>query len=110
MPRVCRLAAAAAVAVLAVVMSAGPALAGGGPPVGPVQINAIGHPGLCWQAGGNGSAITLERCDPALADQQWSLTGAGVVMNGNGYCLEARTGQPASRSPAAPDGPAWSAP
>lgn len=63
--------------------------------MGPAQINALGHPHLCWEAGGNGSAITLERCDPAVQGQQWSLTGDGVVMNGNGYCLEARTGQPA---------------
>jgi hypothetical protein len=54
-----------------------------------VQINPVGHPRLCWQAGGNGSGVTLERCDPAVAGQQWSLTGNGVVMNGNGYCLEA---------------------
>ena len=46
-------------------------------------------PRLCWQAGGNGSGVTLERCDPALQGQQWSLTSDGVVMNGNGYCLEA---------------------
>jgi hypothetical protein len=54
-----------------------------------VQINPVGHPRLCWQAGGNGSGVTLERCDPAVAGQQWSLTSNGVVMNGNGYCLEA---------------------
>jgi hypothetical protein len=54
-----------------------------------VQINPVGHPRLCWQAGGNGSSVTLERCDPAVAGQQWSLTSNGVVMNGNGYCLEA---------------------
>jgi len=57
-----------------------------------VLINALGHPRLCWQAGGNGSAVTLERCDPAVQGQQWSLTGDGVVMNGNGYCLDAGTG------------------
>ena len=54
-----------------------------------MQINPVGHPRLCWQAGGNGSGVTLERCDPAVAGQQWSLTSNGVVMNGNGYCLEA---------------------
>jgi hypothetical protein len=54
-----------------------------------VQINPVGHPHLCWQAGGNGSGVTLERCDPVLQGQQWSLTSDGVVMNGNGYCLEA---------------------
>jgi hypothetical protein len=56
-----------------------------------VQINPVGHPRLCWQAGGNGSGVTLERCDPAVAGQQWSLTSNGVVMNGNSYCLEAST-------------------
>jgi hypothetical protein len=54
-----------------------------------VQINPVGHPRLCWQAGGNGSGVTLERCDPAVVGQQWSLTSNGVVMNGNGHCLEA---------------------
>jgi hypothetical protein len=29
-----------------------------------VQINPVGQPRLCWQAGGNGSGVTLERCDP----------------------------------------------
>jgi hypothetical protein len=67
-----------------------------GPPIGPVQINPVGHPRLCWQAGGNGSGVTLERCDPAVARQQWSLTSNGVVMNGNGYCLEA--GQAAAQA------------
>jgi hypothetical protein len=67
---------------------------GTAPAIGPVQINALGHPGLCWQAGGNGSAVTLERCDAAVQGQQWSLTSDGVVMNGNGYCLEAGTGLP----------------
>ncbi len=62
--------------------------------IGPAQINVLGDPGLCWQAGGNGSPITLERCDPAIQGQQWSLTGNGVMMNGNGYCLEAGTGVP----------------
>jgi len=75
-------------ALAAAVLTSGSAWAAG-PAVGPVQINPVGHPRLCWQAGGNGSGVTLERCDPAVAGQQWSLTGNGVVMNGNGYCLEA---------------------
>jgi len=88
--------AALAAAVLTFALSAGPAWAAGsvraaGPTIGPVQINPVGHPRLCWQAGGNGSGVTLERCDPAVAGQQWSLTSDGVVMNGNGYCLEAGT-------------------
>ena len=86
--------AALAAAVLTFALSAGPAWAVGsaradGPTIGPVQINPVGHPHLCWQAGGNGSGVTLERCDPVLQGQQWSLTSDGVVMNGNGYCLEA---------------------
>lgn len=86
--------AALAAAVLTFALSAGPAWAVGsaradGPTIGPVQINPVGHPRLCWQAGGNGSGVTLERCDPVLQGQQWSLTSDGVVMNGNGYCLEA---------------------
>jgi hypothetical protein len=83
--------AALAAAVLTFALSAGaagPARAAG-PAIGPVQINPVGHPRLCWQAGGNGSGVTLQRCDPALQSQQWSLTSNGVVMNGNGYCLEA---------------------
>jgi hypothetical protein len=75
-------------ALAAAILTSGPAWAAG-PTIGPVQINAVGHPRLCWQAGGNGSRVTLERCDPAVAGQQWSLTSDGVVMNGNGYCLEA---------------------
>jgi hypothetical protein len=78
----------AAAVLTSAVPTAGPAWAAG-PAIGPVQINPVGHPRLCWQAGGNGSDVMLERCDPALAGQQWSLTGNGVVMNGNGYCLEA---------------------
>ena len=80
--------AALAAAVLTVALSA-PSARAAGPTIGPVQINPVGHPRLCWQAGGNGSGVTLERCDPALQGQQWSLTSDGVVMNGNGYCLEA---------------------
>jgi hypothetical protein len=80
--------AALAAAVLTVALST-PSARADGPTIGPVQINPVGHPRLCWQAGGNGSGVTLERCDPAVAGQQWSLTSDGVVMNGNGYCLEA---------------------
>jgi hypothetical protein len=80
--------AALAAAVLTSALSV-PAARAAGPATGPVQINPVGHPRLCWQAGGNGSGVTLERCDPALQGQQWSLTSDGVVMNGNGYCLEA---------------------
>jgi hypothetical protein len=65
---------------------------GGGTNIGPAQINALGRPDLCWQANGNGGPITLESCDSAIQAQQWSLTSNGVLMNGIGYCLEARTG------------------
>jgi hypothetical protein len=68
--------------------------AAGGTTIGPLQINAIGHPRLCWQATGNGAPIVLAACDSALPTQQWSLTPNGVMMNGFGYCLEARSGQP----------------
>jgi hypothetical protein len=90
-----------AVAVLATVISGlllgggVPAFAGGGTTIGPVQINPVGHPHLCWQATGNGAPILLETCDSALQNQQWSLTPDGVVMNGIGYCLEALPGHPA---------------
>jgi len=33
----------------------GPASASGGTTVGPMQINPVGHPRLCWQATGNGA-------------------------------------------------------
>jgi hypothetical protein len=88
------------VAVLAIVVSGlllgggVPASAGGRTTIGPVQINPVGHPRLCWQATGNGDPILLETCDSALQAQQWSLTPDGVVMNGIGYCLEALPGQP----------------
>ena len=85
--------AALAAAVLTSALSA-PSARAAGPAIGPVQINPVGHPRLCWQAGGNGSGVTLERCDPALQGQQWSLTSDGVVMNGNGYCLEAGPATP----------------
>lgn len=89
-----------AVAVLAVVVpvllgGGGPASASGGTTIGPVQINPVGHPHLCWQATGNGAPILLETCDTAVEAQQWSLTPNGVLMNGIGYCLEARSGEPA---------------
>jgi hypothetical protein len=80
-------------ALVAVVFSV-PAVAGaaqGPTQLGPAQINAAGRPDLCWQAAGNGSPVTLEHCDSAVQGQQWALTG-GVLMNGNGYCLEAGTG------------------
>jgi hypothetical protein len=75
-------------------LSGTPAFASGGTTIGPVQINPVGHPHLCWQATGNGAPILLERCDPAVEAQQWSLTPDGVLMNGIGYCLEALAGQP----------------
>ena len=85
-------------AVLVIMTSAGQpgarAASSGGTTIGPVQISALGHPGLCWQAGGNGSGVTLEHCDRVLQGQQWSLTPDGVLMNGNGYCLEAVPGRP----------------
>ncbi len=85
-----------AVTVLAVLLAGGvPASASSGTTIGPVQINPVGHPHLCWQATGNGAPVLLEKCDPAIEAQQWSLTPDGVLMNGIGYCLEARAGQPA---------------
>ena len=73
----------------------GPASASDGTTIGPMQINPVGHPHLCWQATGNGAPIVLETCDSAVVAQQWSLTPDGVMMSGIGYCLEARSGQPA---------------
>jgi hypothetical protein len=83
-------------AVLVVMVSAGAlsAQASSGTTIGPVQISVLGHPRLCWEAAGNGSAVTLEHCDRMLQGQQWSLTPDGVLMNGNGYCLEAIPGGP----------------
>jgi hypothetical protein len=86
-------------AVLALIQLGGPASAAamsaaGGTTIGPFQINAIGHPDLCWESTGNGSPVALAACDSAIQDQQWSLTPDGVLMNGIGYCLEALTGQP----------------
>jgi hypothetical protein len=81
--------------VLAVLLAGGgPASASSGTTIGPVQINPVGHQHLCWQATGNGAPVLLETCDPAVEAQQWSLTPDGVLMNGIGYCLEARSGQP----------------
>jgi hypothetical protein len=88
-------AAAAAATVLAGILLAitaggtSPARAATAATIGPAQISALGHPGLCWQAWGNGSPVTLQKCDAASQGQQWSLTLDGVMMNGNGYCLEA---------------------
>ena len=76
------------------VSTAGLGSTAGGTTIGPVQISALGHPSLCWEAGGNGSGVTLEHCDRVLQGQQWSLTPDGVLMNGNGYCLEAVPGRP----------------
>lgn len=79
-------------AALTIVAAAGIAHASagqpGGPPVGPAPVSPLGHPGLCWQAEGNGSAVTLEACDTAIQGQLWTFTGNGIVMNGNGYCLQ----------------------
>ena len=73
----------------AITPGAGPASAATASTIGPAQISALGHPGLCWQAWGNGSPVTLAKCDATSQGQQWSLTLDGVLMNGNGYCLEA---------------------
>ncbi len=105
MPGVRRLRAVATAGVLVAVtfgiwsgVRSAVAWAGSAPTIGPVQISALGRPGLCWEAGGNGSAVTLEHCDAAVQGQQWSLTSNGVVMNGNGYCLEAQAGPPAGQA------------
>jgi hypothetical protein len=83
------------VLTIGVILAAGaPASASGGTTIGPVQINPVGHPHLCWQATGYGLPILLETCDHAVEAQQWSLTPDGVLMNGIGYCLEAGSGQP----------------
>jgi Ricin-type beta-trefoil lectin domain len=58
-------------------------------PVGPAPVSPLGHRGLCWQAWGNGSTITLQRCAAGQDGQLWTFTGNGVLMNGNGYCLQA---------------------
>ncbi len=61
---------------------------GGPAQTGPAQIRAQARPDLCWQAAGNGSPVTLAHCGPAEG-QQWALTSNGVLMNGDGYCLQA---------------------
>jgi Ricin-type beta-trefoil lectin domain len=68
--------------------SSPPAGQPGGAPVGPALISPLGHFGLCWQAEGNGSMVTLESCNAAIQGQLWTFTGDGVVMNGNGYCVQ----------------------
>jgi hypothetical protein len=60
--------------------------------IGPMEINPVGHPHLCWESTGNGAPIALAKCDSSLQNQQWSLTPNGVLMNGIGYCLESRPG------------------
>jgi hypothetical protein len=86
---------AAAVLAFGVTLAWGvPASAAGSRNIGPVQINPLGHPDLCWQASGSGEPILLERCDPTAEAQEWTLTGNGVVTNGIGYCLEAGVGEP----------------
>lgn len=60
----------------------------GGLPIGPVKLSPLGHPKLCWEAWGNGSPITLQSCDTTLQGQEWTFTANGVLMNGNGYCLQ----------------------
>ncbi|HEY2519816.1 MAG TPA: ricin-type beta-trefoil lectin domain protein [Streptosporangiaceae bacterium] len=99
-PRAARAWLGAVAAVLAAMVAAGvPAVASAavGIPAAPAQtgpypVSATGRPDLCWQAAGNGSPVTLERCDRVVQGQQWTLTGDGVLMNGDGYCLEAGTG------------------
>jgi hypothetical protein len=58
-------------------------------PVGPAPVSALGHRGLCWQAWGDGSTITLEGCVTGQDGELWTFTSNGVLMNGNGYCLQA---------------------
>ena len=50
--------------------AAGQVSTANGTTIGPVQISGLGYPRLCWQAAGNGSAVTLERCDRMLQGQQ----------------------------------------
>jgi hypothetical protein len=74
----------------------------GGLPVGPVQISPLGHPRLCWMAWGNGSPVTLQSCDSPLQGLEWTFTDNGVLINGNGYCLQnggsAQPGSPGADS------------
>jgi hypothetical protein len=85
-----------ALGVAAVVTVSVPAMASaavaGPAQTGPYPVSAAGGAALCWQAAGNGSAVTLEHCDHTVQGQQWTLTSDGVFKNGNGYCLEAGTG------------------
>src|ERR1700677_1036489 len=82
------------VLTIGVILAAGsPASASGGTTIGPVQINPVGHPHLCWQGTRYGLPILLETCDHAVEAQQWSLTPDGVLMNAIGYCLEAGSGR-----------------
>ena len=60
--------------------AAGQVSTASGTTIGPVQISALGHPRLCWEAAGNGSAVTLEHCDRMLQGQQWSLTPDDLRM------------------------------
>jgi hypothetical protein len=76
---------AAALLVIAAPLRA----AASGGPTGPAPVSPLGHRGLCWQAWGNGSAVTLERCVAHQDGQLWTFTSNGVLMNGNGYCLQA---------------------
>jgi hypothetical protein len=74
-------------------------------PVGPAPISPLGHPGLCWEAWGNGSAVTLETCDPALQGQSWTFTGHNdVLLNGNGYCAQNGGSTPSSTNGPPPAG------
>jgi hypothetical protein len=74
-------------------------------PVGPAPISPLGHPGLCWEAWGNGSAVTLETCDPALQGQSWTFTGHNdVLLNGNGYCAQNGGSTPSSTNGSPPAG------
>jgi hypothetical protein len=83
--------------------AAQPAQPGGPPvgpaPVGPAPVSPLGHPRLCWQAEGNGSSVTLEACNTAIQGQLWTFTGNGIVMNGNGYCLQNGTASPGQAPP-----------
>jgi hypothetical protein len=81
-----------ALAVVCSVPAVAAAAAGAAPAgpaqIGPYRISAQARPDLCWQAAGNGSPVTLAPCGSAEG-QQWTLTSNGVLMNGNGYCLQA---------------------
>ncbi|HLX47374.1 MAG TPA: hypothetical protein VKS82_03485 [Streptosporangiaceae bacterium] len=83
------LAAVLAIAAALLVTAAPTRAEAGSGPVGPAPVSPLGHRTLCWQAWGNGSTITLERCAPGQDGQLWTFTSNGVLMNGNGYCLQA---------------------